>query len=135
MMTAMADLAAARGAHSRNTNDRQERTLGMTESSTTDRSKWAGALEGLTRAHEGDLVAVEVLDRNEMADQMPFGYATYDPRDDAVIVGIVGRSTEPVVLRHMIWHPAQIDVDDMALRVVDTDGMITLVKFTDRAAT
>jgi hypothetical protein len=111
----------------------------MTESSTTDRSKWPGALEGLTRDHEGDLVAVEVLDRtygdNEMADQMPFAYATYDRRDDAVIVGIAGRSTEPVVLRHMIWHPAEIDVDDMALRVVDTDGMITLVKFADRAAT
>jgi hypothetical protein len=109
----------------------------MTDTSTTDRSQWTYTLDRLTSDHEGDLVVIEVLDTefgdNEQAERVPFGYANYDRRDDAVIIGVGGRSGRyPVALRHMIWHPVEIDVDADALRVVDTDGTVTIVGFYSR---
>jgi hypothetical protein len=107
----------------------------MAQSSTTDRSKWASALEQLTRDHEGEDVTIEVLDGygdNEEARHVPFTYASYDSRDDAVIVGIGARSgRHPLAVRRMIWHPVEVEVDDMALRVVDIDGTTTLVRFAE----
>jgi hypothetical protein len=80
--------APSAGAESRhgNTGD-----LGPAETSTADRSQWTYPLDRLTSDHEGELVVVEVLDSefgdNEQAARVPFGYATYDHRDDAAIIG------------------------------------------------
>ncbi len=61
---------------------------------------------------------------------MPFTYASYSPRDNVVVVAVGGTTpTLPVVLRHLIWKPAQLWVTTGALRVVDTDGVGTEVTF------
>jgi hypothetical protein len=63
------------------------------------------------------------------------GPINYDPKDDVVIVAVGGRSPQyPVVLRHMVWHPTEVDTgtDDLpqsTVRVVEADGTTTLVIF------
>jgi hypothetical protein len=109
----------------------------MTENSTINRNAWRGQLDGLTADHEGQDVTIEVVDQEygdqHEAERLPFRYASYDPKDDVVIVAVGGRSERyPVVLRHMISHPAEVDATQdvpVALRVVDDDGTITLVSF------
>ena len=106
----------------------------MTETPPDDRSRWAAALDELTRKHEGDLVTIELLDStygaNEEVERLPFTYASYDDRDDVVIVAVGGRSARhPVVLRHMVWHPSEVSVADGAMRVVDGEGTATVVTF------
>ncbi len=106
---------------------------------TLDRAAWAAALDQLTERHTGERVRIELLDRtygdqNEV-ERLPFTYASYDPKDDVVIVAVGGNSPRyPVVLRHMIWHPTEVSTTDnettgTAVRVVDQDGSATLVTF------
>jgi hypothetical protein len=101
---------------------------------TNDRSTWATELDQLTDRHEGDLVVIEVLDQTfgdgEQAERVPFVYATYDPKDDVVIVAVGGRSGRvPVALRHTIEDPVELDVDENAIRVVSDDGTTTIMSF------
>jgi hypothetical protein len=108
----------------------------MTENSTINRNAWRGQLDGLTADHEGQDVTIEVVDQEygdqHEAERLPFRYASYDPKDDVVIIAIGGRSSRyPVVLRHMVWHPTEVDVDTQvnAVRVVEPDGTTTIMTF------
>jgi cellulose synthase/poly-beta-1,6-N-acetylglucosamine synthase-like glycosyltransferase len=110
----------------------------MTQTATKDRDRWSPLLDQLSREHEGESVRIEILDPtygdHPEAERLPFSYASYDYKDDVVIVAVGGRSERyPVVLRHMISHPTELDAtqqDPAALRVVDDDGTVTLVSFT-----
>jgi len=109
------------------------------DSETLDRSDWKMVLEGVTARHDGDLVTIEVLDPllgpQHEAERLPFSYLDYDPRDDAVIAAVGGRPPRyPVVLRHMIVRPQEIDIATMdvpeaAVRIVAEDGTPTLITF------
>ena|ERR1700704_2129843 len=108
----------------------------MTEATTQDRSTWVSELDLLTADHEGDLVVIEVLDEvygdGEQAERVPFAYASYDRKDDVVVVAVGGRSGRfPVSLRHIIADPVEIDVAENAMRVVSEDGTTTIVTFID----
>lgn len=103
-----------------------------------NRQEWESRLDALTKEHEGAFVTIEVVGReygaNEEAERLPFTAAAYDPRDDVVIVTVGGRTAGyPVALRHMVWHPVEMDVaDDVtppAIRVVEPDGTTTVVAF------
>jgi hypothetical protein len=105
----------------------------MTKASTDDRT-WAEELDQVTRDHEGEFVTIEVLDQNygdgEQAERVPFVYATFDPKDDVVIVAVGGRSGRfPVALRHTIADPVELDIAENALRVVAGDGTTTILAF------
>lgn len=104
-----------------------------------DRDAWARVLDQITERHAGERITIELLDRTygdqSEVKRLPFAYASYDQKDDAVIVAVGGNSRRyPVVLRHMIWHPTEVGVTDderigTAIRVVDKDGTATLVTF------
>ncbi|MDX3077765.1 DUF5335 family protein [Streptomyces sp. MI02-7b] len=104
-----------------------------------DRSDWKTVLDRVTARHDGDLVTIEVLDPSlgpqHEAERLPFSYLTYDPKDDAVIAAVGGTPPRyPVVLRHMMVHPEEIDVaaldaPEAAVRVVAEDGTPTLITF------
>jgi hypothetical protein len=114
--------------------------MGMVAGTTTlNRDEWKPALDQLTADHEGELVTIEILDPvlgyQYEAERLPFSAVTYDPSDDVVIVSVGGRSPRfPVVLRHMVWHPTEVDivtdaVPHTAVRVVEPDSTTTLVTF------
>jgi uncharacterized protein DUF5335 len=116
----------------------------MTGTTMRERSAWKTALDRLTADHADDDVTIEVIDPTigpqTQAERLPFYYLTYDPKDDVVIVAVGGRTTRyPVVLRHMIVHPTEVDIasEDMpraTVRVVESDGTATLVTFHPEAA-
>ncbi|MFI8326842.1 DUF5335 family protein [Streptomyces sp. NPDC085529] len=109
----------------------------MAETRVLDRDLWTAALDELTEAHRGELVSIEVLDpaigHQYEAERLPFSYLAFDPKDDVVIVAVGGRSARsPVVLRHMVEHPKEIDVStvdvpESAVRVLDRDDVATLI--------
>ncbi|WP_167387951.1 DUF5335 family protein [Streptomyces recifensis] len=111
----------------------------MAGTETLDRSTWETALNQLTDEHEGEFVTIEVLDpevgHQYEANRLPFTTISYDPKDDVVAVSVGGRSPRyPVVLRHLVWHPTEIDVatqdvPEPAVRAVDKDGTATLITF------
>jgi len=108
----------------------------MADTLMTPRQGWVEGLDRLTKDREGQQVTIEVLERTFgdqlEAERLPFAYASYDPKDDAVIVAVGGRSSRyPVVLRHMVWHPTEVDIDldGGAFRVVEQDGTTTIVSF------
>jgi len=114
----------------------------MADTATPQASEWTSLLDKMTAEHAGHHVTIELLDPTygdqHEAERLPFAYATYDPRDDVVIVAVGGNSPRfPVVLRHMVWHPTQVDaVDDgglAAIRAVEPDGTTTVVTFYDDA--
>ncbi|MDQ1628828.1 MAG: hypothetical protein QOI54_2572 [Actinomycetota bacterium] len=109
-----------------------------TDTSATDRGQWESRLDDLTREQEGRNVTIEVLDEEygdaHEAEQLPFRSATYDRKDDVVVVAVGGRGREyPVVLRHMIWHPTEVLIDSAggapAVRVTEPDATVTLLTF------
>ena len=111
----------------------------MAGTTTLKRTEWRGALDALTADHPGELVTIEVLDPEvgyqHEAERLPFSAITYDPADDVVIISVGGRGERyPVVLRHMVWHPVEVDLaaDDVpqpAVRVVEPDSTTTFVVF------
>ncbi len=106
----------------------------VTEISSAKRSEWASLLDRLTKDHVGELISIEVLDPTygdlHEAERLPFAYASYDPRDDVVVVAVGGaRPRYPVVLRHMISRPTEVSVSDGAARVIDADGTATVITF------
>lgn len=108
----------------------------MTPSSTTEHDEWALQLDQLTKDRPGQYVTIEVLDPTygdeTEAERLPFAYAAYDPKDDVVVIAVGGNApSHPVVLRHMISHPTEVDVDvdSGALKVVDEDGTTTITSF------
>jgi hypothetical protein len=106
----------------------------MTPSSTTDHDGWVLQLEQLTKDRRGQYVTIEILQPahgvEPQAERLPFAYAAYDPRDDVVVIAVGGNTREyPVLLRHMISHPTEVDVDDGGLKVVEKDGTTTITSF------
>jgi hypothetical protein len=86
----------------------------MTETAVIDRDQWPQYFDQLSQEHEGELIRLEVLDQtygdqNE-GERLPFELATYDPRDDVVVL-TAGRTDEgEPALRHTIQHPVEVDV-------------------------
>jgi hypothetical protein len=106
----------------------------MADNSTVDRSQWAAVLDQVTKDHERESITIEIVDPtygdNPEAERLPFNYANYDHKDDVVVIAVGGDSPQyPVVLRHIIAKPTEVDVADNAVRVVAADGTITLVSF------
>ncbi|MEU7056478.1 DUF5335 family protein [Streptomyces sp. NPDC046197] len=111
----------------------------MAGSETLDRGTWETVLNQMTEEHDGESVSIEVLDpevgHQYEAERLPFGTLTYDPKDDIVAVSVGGRSARyPVVLRHLVSHPREVDVTtqdipEPAVRIVDQDGTATLITF------
>lgn len=112
----------------------------MTEATTIDRDGWVSFFDLLTADHKGKTAAIELVDA-DIGDQhetehLPFTYASYDPRDDVIVIGVGGNSARfPVLLRHIINHPVQVDVAAPApapaetdVRIVDADGTATLLR-------
>lgn len=103
-----------------------------------NRQEWESRLETFTKEHEGAWLAIDVVGREygaeEEVERLPFSAIAYDPRDDVVIVTVGGLTArDPVALRHMMWHPVEMDIDDQAtppaVRVVEPDGTTTVVTF------
>ena len=104
-----------------------------------DRDELKGFFDRLSKEREGQPVTIEVIDKSigdqEEVHRLPLAAATFDPKDDVVVLALGGNSPDdPVVHRRMVWHPkevelAQLDGGQTALRVVDTDGSATLVRF------
>ncbi|MFF8605689.1 DUF5335 family protein [Streptomyces sp. NPDC015346] len=111
----------------------------MPETPVLDRDRWTTALDELTDTYGGQLVSIELLDpaigHQYEAERLPFSYLTYDAKDDVVIVAVGGQSSRyPVVLRHMVQHPKEIDVSTVdvpepAVRVLDQEDTATLITF------
>ena len=52
------------------------------------------------------------------------------PGDDVLVIAVGGNTAKyPVVLRHLISHPTEVDVDKGGLKVVDKDGTTTITSF------
>jgi Family of unknown function (DUF5335) len=104
------------------------------------KNEWEATLDKLTTAHQGKYVTLELLsddfgDEYE-AQQIPFAYLEYDPKDDEVNVGVGGRDRRiPVVLRHAVEHPKKILVDaidpdvPLAVDITAADDSRTVVSF------
>ncbi|MET9176406.1 DUF5335 family protein [Streptomyces misionensis] len=111
----------------------------MADTSMSDRAGWRSMLDEVTDAHSGELVTIEVvgpsIGSQHEAERLPFSYLTYDPKDDVVVVAVGGQSARyPVVLRHMVPHPKEVDVStpdaaEAAVRVVDPEDTATLITF------
>jgi hypothetical protein len=111
----------------------------MADTVTIERDHWKEFLDELTDERVGYQVSMEVLDRSygdpHEVEKMPFSYVNYDPKDDVVVLGVGGNSPRfPVLLRHMIWHPSDLEITEAKvieadLRVAEKDGTTTLVHF------
>ncbi|MCW2900496.1 MAG: hypothetical protein JWO67_2761 [Streptosporangiaceae bacterium] len=116
----------------------------MTEATTVDRDGWARFFDLLTADHKGKLATIELADADfghgHETERLPFNYASYDHRDDVVVVGIGGESARfPVLLRHMINHPVEIDFavprpTETDVRVVDSGGTTTILRLRPKPA-
>ncbi|SCK16877.1 DUF5335 family protein [Streptomyces sp. WMMB 322] len=111
----------------------------MASTSTLHRKEWRSALDAFDAEHQGERVSIEVLDpsigHQYEAERLPFSSLSYDPKDDVVIVAVGGEPPRyPVVMRHMVAHPKQVqvtgeDVPEPAVRLVAPDGSVTLITF------
>jgi hypothetical protein len=120
------------------------RRINMTETTTIERDGWSGFFDLLTADHKGENVAIELVDR-DVGDQyeterLPFAYASYDPKDDVIVIGVGGDSPRfPVLLRHLIDNPTEVDCTvlqpaETDVRIVDRDGTATLVRLWPKPA-
>ena len=108
-----------------------------------DRDQWETMLNQLTDQHAGEQITIEILDPTlgdqVEAERLPFTYATYDRRDDTIVIAVGGKTPKyPVLLRHMINKPATLSIDHSgdtpAALVTDADGTSTLVQFFGKPA-
>jgi hypothetical protein len=102
------------------------------------KAEWETVLNQVTNAHQGEYVTLELLSEDfgdeYEAEQIPFAYIEYDPKDDQINVGVGGRDTRiPVVLRHAVDRPQKLLVDSidpdipLAVEIVGADDSRTLV--------
>ena len=110
------------------------------------RDAWQGALDDITKIHEGDGATIEVVDRDfgdqvEATEIVPLTYIEYDPKDDVVVVAVGGHTARfPVVLRHIIEHPAQVLIypprpaPSETIDIIDRDGTQSVVTLHARPA-
>jgi hypothetical protein len=114
----------------------------MTETTVIDPDRWMQFFDRLSADHEGDLIRLELLDQTYgdqvEGERLPFALASYDPRNDVVVI-TAGRADggEPT-LRHIINHPREIDLaipqpNETVLRVVAPTN-ITLTHFYPKPA-
>jgi hypothetical protein len=110
----------------------------MNSDQLADRDQWETMLNQLTDQHAGEQITIEILDPTlgdqVEAERLPFTYATYDRRDDTIVIAVGGKTPRyPVLLRHMITKPATLSIDhsgeNPAVLVTDADGTNTLVQF------
>jgi uncharacterized protein DUF5335 len=103
-----------------------------------DNDRWETMLNQLTEHHAGEQITIEVLDSvfgdQVQAERLPFTYASYDRRDDVIVIAVGGKDPRyPVVLRHMINKPVTLSIDHSgdhpAVMIIDADGTTTLVQF------
>lgn len=109
----------------------------MTDTVVIARDQWAQFFDQLSEEHAGELMKMELLDP-DYGDQIegegtPFQLASYDRRNDMVIITAgISESDEPTY-RRMIQHPSEIDVSvpDDGTTVVRVVGPAdtTLVSF------
>lgn len=106
----------------------------MTEARTIDGDRWVGFFDLLSTDHKSQSAAI-ALAGAEFGDQyeterLPFAYASYDPRDDVIVIAVGGDSARfPVLLRRIINHPVQVDVAAPApaetdVRIVDATATL-----------
>jgi hypothetical protein len=116
----------------------------MTEATKIEHDGWVAFFELLTADHKGQNAAVELVD-SDFGDQyeterLPFTYASYDPRDDVLVIGLGGDTARfPVLLRHMINHPVEVDFavprpTETDVRVIGDDGTKTLLRLRPKPA-
>jgi hypothetical protein len=102
------------------------------------RSSWEDALQSLSQEYQGGLVTIETpvagFDDHYEVEKLPLAYIEYDDHDDAASVAVGGRDGRyPVVLRHVVVHPAKISVsksgpDEVAvLEIAAAEGTNTVV--------
>jgi Family of unknown function (DUF5335) len=114
----------------------------MSVTTSEQRDEWTRLTDRLSVDHEGHDVTIEMLDPaggdTVLVERLPFGGITYDAKDDVVVISVGGRAPgEPVVMRHLIEHPAEILFDlipqGAALKITDSTGTTTLVSLLHRA--
>jgi Family of unknown function (DUF5335) len=102
------------------------------------RDEWQRRLEELTKEHEGDEAAIELLDEEfgdeEEVQRLPLAYVAYEPKDDVAVMAVGGRDRRyPVVRRHFVERPQRILTDSvgpdgaLALDILGSDGSHTIV--------
>jgi hypothetical protein len=85
------------------------------------------------RARPDVLITLRLGERAPETERLPFTYASYDPRDDAPMIGLGGTTARfPVLLRHLINHPAEVDFavprpNETDVRVVGDDATETIL--------
>lgn len=113
----------------------------MPATTAEQRAEWAALTDRLTADHRGHDVTIEVLDPeggdSSLVERLPFDSIIFDARSDALIVCVGGSPPRyPVVLRHVIPHPQQLQFDlthrGAALRITDPSGTTTLVSLLRR---
>ena len=103
------------------------------------RQSWQEFLESMTKERAGNDVTIEVLtadygDQYE-AEQLPFTYVEYDPKDDVIIVAVGGRDRRYPSLRHIIARRQKVLFTSSlldtgpAIEVTGGDGTQTLITF------
>jgi hypothetical protein len=100
---------------------------------------WAKYFDSIAPSLQGLLATIEVMS-DELGDQtdaerLPLQTIGYDHKDDVLEVAVGGRGTRyPVVLRHFIYGPQTIAVEDAgpptpsAILVTDASGVRTLIR-------
>jgi hypothetical protein len=110
----------------------------MTAARTVEPERWVGFFDMLTTDHRGNAAAIELVgadwgDQDE-TERLPFTYASYDQRADAIVIGVGGGSARfPVLLRHIINHPVEVAFTvprptEIDVRIVDAGRTATLLR-------
>lgn len=110
--------------------------------SAEQRTEWSHLTDRLTADHEGHDVTIEVVGPDggdsSLVERLPFDGITYDHQDDVVVISVGGSPPRyPVVLRHLIHRPTEIQFDlihqGAALKITDSSGTTTLVSLLRRS--
>ena len=113
----------------------------MSVTTSEQRSEWIKLTDRLSADHQGHDVVIEMLDPeggdSSLVEHLPFDGITYDHKDDVVVITVGGSPPRyPVVLRHLIHHPEEIQFDlvpqGAALKITDSSGTTTLVSLLRR---
>jgi hypothetical protein len=99
---------------------------------------WADYFDSLAASLEGLHVTIEVMSEQEgdqlEAERLPLQTIGYDHKDKVLEIAVGGRGTRyPVVLRHFIYGPQTISVEESglptpsAILVTDESGARTLI--------
>lgn len=100
--------------------------------------EWVEYFDSLTERTAGALVTIEVMSEELGAqtdvERLPLQTIGYDPKESILEIAVGGRGLRyPVVLRHFISSPQEINVEEegsgpSALLVSDASGARTLIR-------